>query len=705
MTISVFAIGITVSADEAEASNNATYVYYSGQKLDSATPYLLMGKAADATSTTVKASAADTDSDGVWSVLAQFDAQTGTLTFKNGNDITTNSYALGFPLVKIDADGDGETTNDKYYGIYANGNLTVDLGIYVNLLYFPRDSSTDNSRNKPKDAAQEGIHVDGDLTVNGTQKGLLRVTANPAGKENAGLQSYGIYSSGTVTLNGGILDTYETVWGGDNYKLSTNKTTFIKANNVELKGGSLYLRGRALADPSTYANNFKLHDIGAENTDAINVPDSYNQSWDNYLELTTGTDEADNNDKNKGNDVNDSSDFKSTREANMLYVKYTPVSGFRIKVMGQELGGDKKYLHIGDNNTVTVSDVAEDASAEYDITRDSEGTITKELKFLKDTSLSYNVTPSSGNAKYYVIESDSDLIVNTNGKTVSLAGNAADWNGWNITRGACVRADGNVTLNGGGTLNAYLGTQYATEASSSDKSATSVIYSGSKITIDDITATLWLGDERGSSTGSTTPQSNILYAPQVVFTDNANVKMAKNKVPGGTTPGYLIGGADSAEKVIIPNTADAFVGDSKSQWGQAVKASDKLYDYTSGNMKTSTYMEVSTADKTVAVTSIGLNDDNVVDPTANTVKITLANADESAAEPDVFVIAAASDANGVLTSVVSFSGKANGDEREMIIGGGSSVKVYVWSTSDGLKPLKKVRTYYAAETTDTTVTD
>ena len=705
MTISVFAIGITVSADEAEASNKATYVYYSGQKLDSATPYLLMGKAADATSTTVKASAADTDSDGVWSVLAQFDAQTGTLTFKNGNDITTNSYALGFPLVKIDADGDGETTNDKYYGIYANGNLTVDLGIYVNLLYFPRDSSTDNSRNKPKDAAQEGIHVDGDLTVNGTQKGLLRVTANPAGKENAGLQSYGIYSSGTVTLNGGILDTYETVWGGDNYKLSTNKTTFIKANNVELNGGSLYLRGRALADPSTYANNFKLHDIGAEKTDAINVPDSYNQSWDNYLELTTGTDEADNNDKNKGNDVNDSSDFKSTREANMLYVKYTPVSGFRIKVMGQELGGDKKYLHIGDNNTVTVSDVSEDASAEYDITRDSEGTITKELKFLKDTSLSYK---AKGIAN--IIESDSDLTVNINNKKVALY-SAAEYE-WPYTRATCVYVSGDLTITGGGSLVGRIeGDAVEDKDNASDRFASAVIYSGGELKFGDVDATLFIARERDGATNAKYPQSNVIYANKLTVGTDASLKLRKRLAPtDNEAAGYLIGGVTEA-KVSIPNAADSFTGNieidntNAYDWKGNLKASDKLYDYTYDNMKTSTYMEVSTADKTVAVTSIGLNNDNVVDPTANTVKITLAKADEPAADPDVFVIAAASDANGVLTSVASFSGKANGDKKEMIIGGGSSVKVYVWSTSDGLKPLKKVRTYYAAETTDTTVTD
>ena len=700
MIVSVFAMGMTVSAADGETGTEATAateVYYSGQKLNSETPYLLIGKAPGAAKTTLKPSAQAADSDGSWSVLAQFDADTGTFTFKSGNDVTTNSWALGFPLVKIDTNNDENTADEKYYGIYANGSLTIELGDNVNLLYF-----SVNSRYSPTDAAQEGIHVEGDLTVNGGKKGLLRVSANPAGKENGGLQSYGINVSGTVTLNGGILDAYETVWAnsGAGYKLSTNKTTFIKANNVKLNGGALYLRGRALANPSGYKDNFKLHEIGINNTDAITVPDSYSQNWDNYLELTSGTSNDDNNNKDKGNDINDGSDFKSTREENMLYVKYTLADekGFKIKVAGKELGGYEKYLHIGSDNTgVTANEDSTDAAAEYNITKNSDGTLTKELKFLKDTKIGYSVASSDGNAKYYVIESDSDLIVNTNGKTVSLTGTAADWNGWNITRGACVRADGNVTINGGGTLNANLGAKFAAESSESDKSVTSVIYSGNKITIDDITATFRLEDER-SSGGTTTPQSNILYAPQVEFTVNADVKMAKNQAPGGTTPGYIIGGADAADKIIIPVTADTFVGNSKSEWGQPIKkASDKLYDYFYDKMKTSTYMEVSTADTTVAISSVSVNDGETVSDAANTVKF-IPTAADAAEGSQIFVLAKACDENGVLTSAAIYSGAADGKEHILTLDGGESVKLYVWNAADGLKPLKKVRTYYAAET-------
>ena len=695
MTISVFAIGITVSADEAEASNKATYVYYSGEKLDSSTPYLLIGKAEVTESTTVKASAAENDSNGEWSVLAQFDPQTGTLTFKSGRDITTNPWDVGMPLKQIDTNGDGHISNEKYYGIYADGSLTIDLGSYVNLLYLERQ--------QPKDFGQEGIHVKGNLTVNGTPKGMLRVTANPAGKEDGELQSYGVYASGNVILNGGIIDVYETTWhlNTNPFYLDKNYTTLIKANDVKLNGGSLYIRARN--NSASPATNKTLHDIGVENTDAINVPDSYNQQWAKEFEYAPETNAKD-QDRTKGNDGNEI--FDTSKTDGDVYVKYTPIEGFRIKVMGQELGGDKKYLHIGDNNTVTVSDVSEDASAEYDITRDSEGTITKELKFLKDTSLSYK---AKGIAN--IIESDSDLTVNINNKKVALY-SAAEYE-WPYTRATCVYVSGDLTITGGGSLVGRIeGDAVENKDNASDRFASAVIYSGGELKFGDVDATLFIARERDGATSAKYPQSNVIYANKLTVGTDASLKLRKRLAPtNNEAAGYLIGGVTEA-KVSIPNAADSFTGNieidntNEYDWKGNLKASDKLYDYTYDNMKTSTYMEVSTMDKTVAVTSIGLNDDNVVNlTTENTVKITLANADESAALADVFVIAAASDANGVLTSVDLFSGKADGEEKEMKIDGGSIVKVYVWSTSDDLKPLKKVRTYYAEKTTDTTVTD
>ena len=698
MIVSVLAAGMTVSAADGETGTEATAateVYYSGQKLNSETPYLLIGKAPGAASTTLKPSAHAADSDGSWSVLAQFDANTGTFTFKSGNDVTTNSWALGFPLVKIDTNNDENTADEKYYGIYANGSLTIELGDNVNLLYF-----SVNSRYSPTDAAQEGIHVEGDLTVKGDKKGLLRVSANPAGKENGGLQSYGINVSGTVTLNGGILDAYETVWAnsGAGYKLSTNKTTFIKANDVKLNGGALYLRGRALANPSGYKDNFKLHEIGINNTDAITVPDSYSQNWDNYLELPSGTSNDDNNNKDKGNDINADSDFKSTREENMLYVKYTLADekGFKIKVAGQELGGYEKYLHIGSDNTgITANEDSTDAAAEYNITKNSDGTLTKELKFLKDTKLYYDVKGIG-----YVVGSDSDLVINTNGKSVEMY--SAMKYEWPYTRTSCVRADGDLTITGGGSLKGRIeGEAVEDKENANDRSATAVIYSGGKLTFDDITAVLFIAKERANASSANYPQSNVLYANQVVISESANLKLRKSIAPtDNAAAGLLIAGTTD---ISVPAAADSFTGNieidnaNAYDWKGALRSGDKLYDYSYDKMKTSTYMEVSTADTTVAISSVSVNDGETVSDAANTVKF-IPTAADAAEGSQIFVLAKACDENGVLTSAAIYSGAADGKEHILTLGGGESVKLYVWNAADGLKPLKKVRTYYAAET-------
>ena len=124
MIVSVLAMGMTVSAADDETGTDsvtATEVYYSGQKLNSDTPYLLSGKAEGASNTTLKASATEKFLvGGSWeTILAKFDAQTGTLTFNSGNDVTNTGWELGFPLVKVDTDNDGSTDNEKYYGIYA----------------------------------------------------------------------------------------------------------------------------------------------------------------------------------------------------------------------------------------------------------------------------------------------------------------------------------------------------------------------------------------------------------------------------------------------------------------------------------------------------------------------------------------------------------------------------------------------------------
>lgn len=714
MTISVLAIGTAVSAEgETEATaTNATEVWYSGVKLDAASPYLLRGKATGASTTTLTASSTEEGTDGTWTLLAQFDASKGALSFKypakgSNDDITKNNYAVGFPLKKIDTNSDGSLEDEKYYGIYAKGSLAIDLGNYVNLLYLGDNVTAGAGRNKPADAAQEGIHVEGDLTVNGSSNGLLRVTANPPGKSNGNLQSYGIYATGTVTLNGGTLDAYDTVWEGNGYSISNNKTTYIKASDVKLNGGTLLLRGRKNGSGTPR----KLHEIGSDGKDYITVPDSYVQKWASQLELTSGSDTPDNWDKDKGNDINTT--FSPNKTEGDLYVKYTPIEkGFKIKVMGQELGGDKKYLHIGENNAVTVSADPTDASAEYNITKNEGGTLTKELKFLKDATLSYNAE-----GVVYIIESDSDLVINTNQKIVKLY-SAMNYQ-WPYTRTSCIRAEKDLTIMGGGSLIGRIEGEAAEDKeSASDRSASAVIYSGGKLTLDDVNATLFIAKERNNATSVKYPQSNVIYASEVVIGQDASLKLRKRLAPtDNDAAGYLIGGAAS-NKVSVSKAADSFIGSieidnaNAYDWTGALKASDKLYDYTYDGMKTATYMEVSTADKTVSIDSIKINDKTGTEAEVNktgtnTVKFTLSNADtsEGATAPNVIVIAAIRDASGALSSVRSYAGNADGDEHLLELDGGSSITLYIWDKTDSLKPLKKTRTYYAAESTDQTVTE
>lgn len=429
----VSAIPVRVSAAAA-----ASEMYYSGEKLDSSTPYLLIGKAEGAQSTTVKASASDNGSGGTWSVLAQFDAQAGRLTFKSGRDITTNPWDVGMPLKQIDTNGDGDISNEKYYGIYADGSLTIDLEGYVNLLYLDRQS--------PKDAAQEGIHVEGDLTINGTQKGMLRVTANPSGKKDGGLQSYGIYSGGTVTLNGGTLDAYETTYNLGYFYLEHNYTTFIKAENVNLNGGSLLLRGRN--NSSSKPDNKKLYDIGSGR---LSVPDYYEQKWAKEFEYAPETSAKD-QDRLKGNDGN--TDFHSQEQSDDRYVRFERMSGYEITVLNNAntpvtLSGEMRYLAKSGDGYIASSS-ANDAYAEYIASE-------KTLNILKDTELTVVANNMRVDGASPCINSESDLIINIpEDVTLSL-------NGQNNGRNKNIRAKGDITIRGEGSLKAfackdYLGT-------------------------------------------------------------------------------------------------------------------------------------------------------------------------------------------------------------------------------------------------------
>ena len=299
-----------------------------------------------------------------------------------------------------------------------------------------------------------------------------------------------------------------------------------------------------------------------------------------------------------------------------------------------------------------------------------------------------------------MIGSDSDLVINTNGKSIEMY--SAMKYEWPYTRTSCVRADGNLTITGGGSLMGRIeGEAVEDKENANDRSATAVIYSGGKLTFDDITAVLFIAKERANASSAKYPQSNVLYANQVVISESANLKLRKSIAPtDNAAAGLLIAGTTD---ISVPAAADSFTGNieidnaNAYDWKGALRSGDKLYDYSYDKMKASTYMEVSTADTTVAISSVSVNDGETVSDAANTVKFIPTSADAEEA-PQIFVLAKACDENGVLTSAAIYSGAADGKEHTLTLGGGESVKLYVWNAADGLKPLKKVRTYYAAET-------
>lgn len=546
MTVAAIS-AMPVSAEGADA---ASVVYYSGERLDSDTPYLLIGKAPGAASTTVKASAQDTDSDGTWTLLAQFDAQSGTLTFKSGRDITNNPWEVGMPLKQIDADGDGDASNDKYYGIYANGSLTVELGNYVNLLYLGRQS--------PSDFGQEGIHIEGDLTVNGMKKGMLRVTANPAGKKNGGLQSYGVYASGTVTLNGGVIDVYETTYNLGYFHLEHNYTTLIKANDISLSGGSLYLRARN--NSASLANNKKLYET---ESGEIYVPDSYEKKWATEFEYAPDSSATD-QDRTKGNDGNEN--FHEGEQENDRYVRLEPAAGYEITIFNNAdapiaLSGDAKYL-VKSGEGYAASERAGGAYAEYDAG-------SKTLYILQDTELNVASDSYRTDMASSCIYSDGDLTVSIpEDVTLTLSGQ-------NNGRNKNLRAKGNITICGEGRIKAFACKDYL---GTSENSAAIWSDSGNVTIKERINANLYT---RELSSGQI---AHVIYAGghSVEIGAYTTVKM-------GTDLGKLF---NDGTDLTVYDTAEAKMAQSAETKTAGAEPKSELIDYNKSDVANMKYLSV-----------------------------------------------------------------------------------------------------------------
>ncbi len=198
MAVSVFAgLPIFTWAE----STHATEIIYGGMTLNATTPYLVT-KYDLSTGRTFRVSASDTDLASGEYVLAQFDASGGTLTYKQGMALVgdENAYEDDFAW---DSYINATKIGDDYYGIKANGDLTIDLGDFSNFIYMNWAAIyTCNLY---------GIYADGDITINGD--GYLKLPATlamnmDASKGDADAEphySYGIYAAGDVNLNDGTV--------------------------------------------------------------------------------------------------------------------------------------------------------------------------------------------------------------------------------------------------------------------------------------------------------------------------------------------------------------------------------------------------------------------------------------------------------------------------------------------------------------------
>ncbi len=207
-----------------EARPNATEVYYCGVKLDATNKYLLV--TAD-TATAPNPLAASTDTVSGYVLIAEFNPSTATLTYKGGFDgaLSWNTQML---MKQLEDGG-------IYYGIKANGNLTIDLGKYNHFLYV--DWRT------PSGVEMRAIDVDGKLTINGT-RGTLKMTASPALNTDGttSYTSYGIRAYGDIKLNGGTLHFYEAHYTDAQTSLNANS----KVVNISAGGGNIYIDGATI---------------------------------------------------------------------------------------------------------------------------------------------------------------------------------------------------------------------------------------------------------------------------------------------------------------------------------------------------------------------------------------------------------------------------------------------------------------------------
>ncbi len=214
----------------------ASEVIYCGLTLNSETPYLITRH--DGEVHTIRAQANDMV-DEYEKVLGFFDSANGILTYKSGMPLTVeeNGYQPDFTWHTY---RETAKIGDDYYGIKANGDLTIDLGNFNNFIY--------GNWFKIFTCNSYGIYAEGDVTIKGG--GYLKIPANLAmnlqadkGDNNAVPHySYGIYAEGDVNLDGGLVTIYSRNIEDHSSGSNANSIGVYAGGDINLRGTSLRFR-------------------------------------------------------------------------------------------------------------------------------------------------------------------------------------------------------------------------------------------------------------------------------------------------------------------------------------------------------------------------------------------------------------------------------------------------------------------------------
>ncbi len=227
----------TVTVTTAKAAKPATELIYGGVTLNSGTPYLVYWYV-EGQGGQFKAQASTTVATGE-KVLGYFSATTGVFAYWSGMSLATETGGYE-PDFGWNTYANVSKIGDAYYGMKANGDLTIDLGAHNNFIY----------ANWNTIFAEDlyGIWVDGDLTVKGT--GYLKIPATHAmnldsekGDANAEAHnSYGIYATGDVNLNGGTIMIYSRAVDRAKIGSNANSTGVYAGRNINLNGTNIKFR-------------------------------------------------------------------------------------------------------------------------------------------------------------------------------------------------------------------------------------------------------------------------------------------------------------------------------------------------------------------------------------------------------------------------------------------------------------------------------